>query len=97
MHEREGTLSRVKQIMIASGEKATSAIRLIDRLEEVRFVHRAPDCTDGRCLIVRLTSLGRSTVAMMLQRLFGPEEPTAPTRSCQNRGDRVGEPSSGLD
>lgn len=76
-NEREGGVVLVKHIMRASGETPASAIRLIDRLEEARFVHRVPDIFDRRCIVVQLTDLGRSTVVTMLERLFDTAEELA--------------------
>jgi len=69
----EGGISHVKQIMIATGEKPGTAIRTIDRLEEVGVICREPDSVDGRRIVVRLTEAGKAVVVSLLRAVFEPD------------------------
>ncbi|MFC3215619.1 helix-turn-helix domain-containing protein [Novosphingobium panipatense] len=76
----EGGILFVKQLMIASGESAASAMRRIDRLESAGFLERIPDMLDQRRVIVQLTSKGRTAMLAMLDEVFGapPAAPATP-------------------
>lgn len=68
----EGRVLYVKQMMIASGESPTAAMRRIDRLDEAGFIVRIPDLLDQRRVIVRLTEAGRSAILEVLDHAFDP-------------------------
>lgn len=68
----EGGILYVKQLMLASGESSTAAMRRIDRLEEAGFLERFPDPLDRRRVIVRLKERGRSAMLAMLEHVFEP-------------------------
>lgn len=69
----EGGILYVKQLMLASGESSTAAMRRIDRLEEAGFLERFPDPLDRRRVIVRLKERGRSAMLAMLEHVFEPD------------------------
>lgn len=71
----EGGILYVKQLMLASGESSTAAMRRIDRLEEAGFLERFPDPLDRRRVIVRLKERGRSAMLAMLEHVFEPHTP----------------------
>lgn len=74
----EGGILYVKQLMLASGESSTAAMRRIDRLEEAGFLERFPDPLDRRRVIVRLKERGRAAMLAMLEHVFEPDAPPAP-------------------
>lgn len=71
----EGGILYVKQLMLASGESSTAAMRRIDRLEDAGFLERFPDPLDRRRVIVRLKERGRSAMLAMLEHVFEPDAP----------------------
>lgn len=71
----EGGILYVKQLMLASGESSTAAMRRIDRLEEAGFLERFPDPLDRRRVIVRLKERGHSAMLAMLEHVFEPHPP----------------------
>jgi len=62
----EGGVIYVKQMIIASGERPATAIRIIARLEESGFIERNGDDLDQRRVIVNLTSRGRQAMELLL-------------------------------
>ncbi|NIJ35716.1 DNA-binding MarR family transcriptional regulator [Sphingopyxis panaciterrae] len=82
----EGGILYVKQLMLASGESSTAAMRRIDRLEEAGFLERFPDPLDRRRVIVRLKERGRSAMLAMLEHVFEPDAPVA--HHEERAGDR---------
>lgn len=76
----EGGILYVKQLIIASGESSTAAMRRIDRLEEAGFLERFPDPLDRRRVIVRLKERGRAAMVAMLEHVFEPDAPVVPAR-----------------
>jgi len=73
VNEEEGGIVFVKQLMIASGESAAAAMRLIDRMEATALITRTPDALDHRRVIVNLTAQGRGIMLEYLSRLFSDE------------------------
>jgi DNA-binding MarR family transcriptional regulator len=74
----EGGIIYVKQLMLASGESSTAALRRIDRLEEAGFIKRFPDPLDRRRVIVELQERGRTAMRAMLKHVFDAEDSTGP-------------------
>lgn len=74
----EGGILYVKQLILASGESSTAAMRRIDRLEEAGFLERFPDPLDRRRVIVRLKARGHAAMLAMLEHVFEPDTPPAP-------------------
>lgn len=71
-----GQLKRVvcvKELILASGEKSTSALRRIDRLEAADMLRRCHDPVDHRRHVVMLTAKGDAAMHTMLLSLFDPE------------------------
>jgi len=65
----EGGIVYVKQIMLACGVTSTSAVRLIDRLEEGALIARVPDPLDHRRVIVSLSERGRQAMTALLRKI----------------------------
>lgn len=77
----EGGIVYVKQLMLVSGTTPTSAMRLIDRLEEETLIERSPDPLDHRRVIVGLSDRGRSAMVTLLRKILEkPGESDAETR-----------------
>lgn len=70
----------VKQLMAASGESATGAVRRIDGLEEAGLVSRRVDPADHRRVKVVLTEKGFAAMVAMLRHIcdMGDIKPLAP-------------------
>lgn len=79
----EGGIVYVKQLMLACGTTATSAMRLIDRLETAELIAREPDPLDHRRVIVSLSERGRKAMIAILRKATGrpdrSETPNPPT------------------
>lgn len=60
----------VKELILVSGESATSALRRIDRLEGAELLQRRTDPADHRRLAVTLTDRGIKAMTAMLQHLY---------------------------
>ncbi|MDK8186558.1 MULTISPECIES: winged helix DNA-binding protein [Sphingomonas] len=60
----------VKELILVSGESATSALRRIDRLEGAELLQRSTDPADHRRLAVTLTERGNAAMTAMLRQLF---------------------------
>lgn len=55
IHECEGKAVSTSSLCIASGLRMSSALRLLRRLSDARFIVREPDPHDGRRIFIRLT------------------------------------------
>lgn len=66
----EGQTMHVKQLVIASRESSTAALRRIDRLEREKFIVKIPDPYDNRRIIVRLTNECRELLMGLLNVIF---------------------------
>ncbi len=66
----EGGIVYVKQLMLVSGTTATSAMRLIDRLEDEALIERLPDPLDHRRVIVSLSERGRTAMVTLLRKIL---------------------------
>lgn len=64
--EREDRPVCVKQLMAATNESCTAAIRRIDQLEEISILARSPDPRDHRRVLVSLTERGRLAITELL-------------------------------
>lgn len=62
----EGGVIYVKQMIIASGERPATGIRIIARLEDAGFIERNSDDLDQRRVIVNLTQRGRQAMELLL-------------------------------
>ncbi|RXZ64669.1 MarR family winged helix-turn-helix transcriptional regulator [Pelagerythrobacter rhizovicinus] len=71
----EGGIVYVKQLMLASGATPTSAMRLIDRLEDEELIERAPDPLDHRRVIVGLSERGRNAMIALLRKVLQQADP----------------------
>lgn len=60
----------VKELILVSGETATSALRRIDRLESAELLRRRTDPADHRRLAVTLTQRGTDAMTAMLRHLY---------------------------
>ncbi|WP_322964065.1 MarR family transcriptional regulator [Sphingomonas fuzhouensis] len=60
----------VKELILVSGETATSALRRIDRLESTGLLRRQTDPADHRRLAVTLTQRGTDAMTAMLRHLY---------------------------
>ncbi len=63
----------VKELILVSGEKSTSALRRIDRLELAEMLRRCHDPVDHRRHAVVLTAKGDAAMRAMLLSLFDPD------------------------
>lgn len=70
VNSEEGGVLYVKQLLLASGESAAAAMRLIDRLEKVDLLRRVPDTLDHRRVIVCMTERGRALMITWLQQIY---------------------------
>ncbi|MBU7580430.1 MAG: MarR family transcriptional regulator [Porphyrobacter sp.] len=61
-----GARVSTKSLVIASGASDTTALRVIDRLEDAGLVERAPSQTDKRVTLLSLTRDGVVAVGMVL-------------------------------
>lgn len=61
----------VKQVIIASGECAATAMRIIARLDASKFLIRSGDPLDQRRVVVSLTEKGRNAMELLLQQMEG--------------------------
>lgn len=68
----------VKDLVLLSGESATSAMRRIDRLQQSGLLLRQLDRADHRRMRVALTQKGHDAISAMLQQLFAPPAVGAP-------------------
>lgn len=66
----EGQTMHVKQLVIASRESSTAALRRIDRLERENFIVKIPDLYDNRRIIVKLTNECRELLISVLGDIF---------------------------
>ncbi|WP_308814573.1 MarR family transcriptional regulator [Sphingomonas sp. GV3] len=67
----------VKQLVLVSGETATSALRRIGRLEEAGLLRRRTDHCDHRRIMVELAPKGDEAMCAMLHNLFLEPAPAA--------------------
>ena len=67
INDEEGGILYVKQLIVASGDSPASAMRRIDRLEDVGLVLRIQDSLDHRRVIVRLSEFGRDAMLALLK------------------------------
>lgn len=72
----EGRAPCVKELILVSGESATSALRRIDRLQASGLIHRRLDQNDHRRVLVGLTEQGHKGMSGMLAHMF--DAPDAP-------------------
>lgn len=79
----EGGIVYVKQLMLVSGTTPTSAMRLIDRLEDEALIERQPDPLDHRRVIVGLSDRGRSAMVTLLRKIL--EQPHESDAAAQPR------------
>lgn len=76
----------VKELILVSGESATSALRRIDRLEGAELLRRRTDPADHRRLAVTLTQRGTDAMSAMLRHLYMTMG-EGPNRSTETRPD----------
>lgn len=60
----------VKQALLATRLSSTSAMRLLERIENAGLIARIPDTADHRRMIVQLTNCGRAAIDTLLDSLF---------------------------
>lgn len=77
----EGGIVYVKQLMLVSSITPTSAMRLIDRLEDEALIERQPDPLDHRRVIVGLSDRGRSAMVTLLRKIL--EQPAESDTAAQ--------------
>lgn len=68
----EGRSPCVKELILVTGESATSALRRIDRLQANGLIHRRLDQNDHRRVLVGLTDQGLRGMTGMLAHMFEP-------------------------
>ncbi len=73
----EGRAPCVKELILVTGESATSALRRIDRLQASGLIHRRLDQNDHRRVLVGLTEQGHRGMAGMLAHMFEPADAEA--------------------
>ena len=64
-----GAAISIKSLTIASGAAPTTALRQIEKLERAGFITRRVSASDGRVVLVELTSLGVVTVGRVLEKV----------------------------
>ena len=74
INDEEGGILSVKQLIVASGDSPASAMRRIDRLEDVGLVLRIQDSLDHRRVIVRLSEFGRDAMLALLKDVFDEDQ-----------------------
>jgi DNA-binding MarR family transcriptional regulator len=74
--QEEGAKLCVKQLVLASGESSTSAMRRIDRLQSVGLLRRVVDDRDHRRVWIELTRDGHAAMSLMLQHLSDSTQTT---------------------
>lgn len=74
----EGRSPCVKELILVSGESATSALRRIDRLQASGLIHRRLDQNDHRRVLVGLTDQGYRGMTGMLAHMFDPADAPEP-------------------
>jgi DNA-binding MarR family transcriptional regulator len=93
IESEEGRQPCVKELIAASGESATTALRRLDRLQANGLITRTLDRRDHRRVLIALTEKGKAGMAGMLEHLFEPADPDAhprrPPRSFQAEQERV--------
>jgi len=62
----EGGIVHIKKLILACGMTSTSAMRLIDRLDDAGLIARLPDPLDHRRVIVSLSERGRRAMVALL-------------------------------
>lgn len=63
----EGGIVYIKQLVLACYTTPTSAMRLIDRLDDAGLIERMPDPLDHRRVIVSLSERGRTAMVALLR------------------------------
>lgn len=63
----EGKHPCVKQVIIASGETSTTALRHIDRLENAGLIERMPDKEDHRRSLIGFSAKGLTAMGAILE------------------------------
>jgi DNA-binding MarR family transcriptional regulator len=78
----------VKDLILLSGERPTSALRRIDRLQETGLIVRHTDPRDHRRVRVELTARGVASMTAMLRHLYGGDDgtPAGPPVSFAPKG-----------
>lgn len=69
----ENRIVCIKELVIASRETSTSALRRIDRLEAAGMLLRSPHFVDHRRVAVALTTKGSEAMTAMLRGLLPPD------------------------
>lgn len=76
----------VKELVLISGERSTSGLRRIDRLQAEGLLCRRVDQGDHRRVRVCLTDKGHTAMVLMLEQLFGEPEGSGMPRSFVPQG-----------
>lgn len=86
----EGGIVYVKHLMLACNTTPTSAMRLIDRLEDAGLIERRTDQLDQRRVIVNLSDRGREAMIALLRSVSDQPDckqvPAAPRSFSPRRG-----------